>query len=415
MYNLYMTKTLAQQSTLFTSISPFTRILNRDRTLYALLETAEKKDDLPIHFLHKNQSSNIDDYAQIDRAQADYAQIDPALTISPSTDAASSAPQTGLSYAGFTPAQRHAFLTWLQQPTASAAPAFQTLYLAHLETCLFEQNTLSKDARLVLKYLHEVKTWGENVSLSRASLLAHWLEQDSAALVESIESGHVHADQLGVAVGHVALLGQLLTPQMLRVLMEKWRITNRPFDGEMARVRLSSLTSTLGTDPLAYALKELGEEAATPRRWRSAHRELRIALPQPDLHPILVPLLNEIGSLSASTITFAEAPSEEMTGGKEGEDGEPSDQQKWNLVLEFQQSRSEYFDFALHRARQRPGYSQLMDEDRRIIHRVMFMKRELRHFWSLWEYVKSWTGTEVHVNGKTVDHWKIWPHSPHLR
>ena len=393
-----MTTLSAQHSALFDSISPLTRVRNRDRTLHALLQSAQETGAYPIHFLRQDQLNAIDDYAQ----------IDPSLAISDLTDVEPAAPRAGLSYAGFTPHQRSAFLEWLKRPVAAAPPAFQTLYLAHLETCLFEQSSLLDDTRLLLNYLNEVNEWEETRSLSRVMLLARWLEQDASKLVEWLESGKVHADLLGVAIGHVALLGQTLTPNMLRVLMTKWQIMDKPLDGEMARARLSSLTSTLGAEPLAYALAELGESGTAPQPWRSAHRELRIALPQPDLRPLLVPHLNEIGALTTSTATLADATAEST----DDDDGETN---KWNLVLEFQQSRSEYFDFALHKARQRPGYSQLMDENRQIVYRITFLKREMRHFWSLWEYVKSWSGTEVYVNGKLVEEWKIWPYSQYLR
>ena len=50
----------------------------------------------------------------------------------------------------------------------------------------------------------------------------------------------------------------------------------------------------LKTEPLAYALTQLGEAAVQPQAWRCVHRGVRIALPQPDLRPLLEPLLAEM-------------------------------------------------------------------------------------------------------------------------
>jgi len=114
-------------------------------------------------------------------------------------------------------------------------------------------------------------------------------------------------------------------------------------------------------------------DAQKPKPWRSAHRELRIALPQPDLRPILEPLLHEVKTISAQTIS-------NPVDLQSSDDSETDEQGKWTLTLEFQQSRSEYFDFALLKARQRPGYSQIMDENRQIVYRVTFLKREMRQY-----------------------------------
>lgn len=52
-------------------------------------------------------------------------------------------------------------------------------------------------------------------------------------------------------------------------------------------------------------------------------------------------------------------------------------------VLEFEHSRSAYFDFALALAQRQEGYTMLLDENRRIIYRVVFRKNKLSSFWRL--------------------------------
>ncbi len=85
------------------------------------------------------------------------------------------------------------------------------------------------------------------------------------------------------------------------------------------------------------------------------------------------------------------------------------------LILEFSQSRSEYFDYVLQLAQRQSEFAQLMDEDRRLVYRVRFRKDKLRSFWRIWEYVQNWSSTKVYVNGEEIEHWKIWPYSQYLR
>ncbi|MCB0123578.1 MAG: hypothetical protein KDE58_15105, partial [Caldilineaceae bacterium] len=69
----------------------------------------------------------------------------------------------------------------------------------------------------------------------------------------------------------------------------------------------------------------------------------------------------------------------------------------------------------LNQAKRMPGYLQIMDENRRMIHRVYFEKSEMRRFWSLWEYVQSWSSTQIYVNGRELRKWEVYPYSPYLR
>ena len=87
----------------------------------------------------------------------------------------------------------------------------------------------------------------------------------------------------------------------------------------------------------------------------------------------------------------------------------------WHLILEFGHSRSEFFEFALELAQRVESYTQIADENRKLIHRVIFKKRELRQFWRLWDYVQSWSSTQVFLNGEELQKWKIYPYSPYLK
>ena len=85
------------------------------------------------------------------------------------------------------------------------------------------------------------------------------------------------------------------------------------------------------------------------------------------------------------------------------------------LILEFVHSRSEYIDYVLQLAQRQTDFTQLMDEDRRLVYRVRYRKDKLRNFWRIWEYVQNWSATKVYVNGEEIEHWKIWPYSQYLR
>jgi hypothetical protein len=56
-----------------------------------------------------------------------------------------------------------------------------------------------------------------------------------------------------------------------------------------------------------------------------------------------------------------------------------------------------------------------MDEDRRLIYRIIFRKSEMRRFWRIWDYVHGWTSTRVYLNGSELEKWQVWPYSQYLK
>ena len=94
--------------------NPFIRITGYDAAATDVLSMARSQALLPVQILTTSHPT-----------EADYTQIDMELSIAPPTDPIlTPAPQPGLGYGGLTPAQRHLFLNWLDDPTAPAAPAF---------------------------------------------------------------------------------------------------------------------------------------------------------------------------------------------------------------------------------------------------------------------------------------------------
>ncbi|MBW7885050.1 MAG: hypothetical protein H3C34_20925, partial [Caldilineaceae bacterium] len=86
-----------------------------------------------------------------------------------------------------------------------------------------------------------------------------------------------------------------------------------------------------------------------------------------------------------------------------------------HVIIEFRQSRSEYFPFALRQAQKQRGFAQLLDEDRHIVYRVPFRRNDMRRFWQLWQYVQSWSSTRVYCQGRELERWQIYPYSQYLR
>jgi hypothetical protein len=109
----------------------------------------------------------------------------------------------------------------------------------------------------------------------------------------------------------------------------------------------------------------------------------------------LEPLLRDLTAMQEEATAAVDGDAEESSDDTPGATG-------WQVVLEFGESRSDFFTFALELAQRRPGYVALMDEDRHLIHRVHFRKGEVPHFWRLWEYVQSWSSVKVYLNGDEI-------------
>lgn len=366
---------------------------------------------------------NLDDYAQIDLKLA--IQVTPFL---------SEEPTPGTGYSGFTQAQRYHFLHWLDNVDLVAPVAFRQLYLAQLESALFDKVRYQQAAWAELLRLSTVPNWQEEELLWRVLLLGFHLKQDGPALTEWLTTASTLPPVLlGPAVGQLAILGEPLTVTLLSLLLRKWRLVEQLPEPAILQLRLAYLANTLEAEPLRHLLEQLDEVVLTPKPWRTAHRNLRIRIVQPNLQQQLTPLLREIAALAqpiapeaahGTSIVADEdegvaessgvAPIDENAGGRRrAQTKEPK--RPWQLVLEFGDSRSEYFVYALNQAKRRPGYVQIMDENRRMIHRVHFAKSEMRYFWSMWEYVQSWSSTQIYLNGDEVQKWKIYPYSPYLR
>lgn len=439
--NKQITKQTSSQSssreTVEIQFPPLLRVVGRERPVAQVLRAAERAGEKfamvqfksaitapadnphpainhPTHTPHTDNRDNVVD---------DYAQIDPTLTVQPAP-ILSEPPPPGVGYSGFTPVQRYHFLQWVAHAEGAAPPAFRRLYIAQLEVSLFDTAAPAVAAQQELLHLAEAPAWQREEALWRALLLSYWLQQDGPAFSRWLADAPTLPPPLtGIAFGLLATLGEELAVEQLPMLVRQWHLAPLP-DLPVLRLRLAFLRSTIEQDLLAHALATLEPAATTAKPWRTAHRQLRIAFGQPDLRPTLEPLLTELTtmieeapSLSSVEPTFSHSGDDEESADLAATLGPPATQTKsaWRLVLEFGESHSSLFDIALDQARRRPGYVQIMDENRRMVHRVRFEKKELRYFWILWEYVQSWSSTQVFVNGRELRPWEVYPYSPYLR
>ena len=391
--------------------NPHVRLLGRDAPARLVLNGAAQAADAPFRLPPAGPSQVATD---------DYAQIDPSLPMD-RDDSATPDPLPHTSYAGLTPVQRRRFANWLAAPEVAGPVAFRRLYLAWLECELLERDR-RRQATAEISSLLAAPGWAGESGLPLAALLAGWLAQNGEPVAAAICHGGLDPALLGIAAGWLAALGHPLDGACALALARGWQIHAHALshfdperDGGLLQLRITSQASTLGADPLAWAL-EAGGAAGAPfpgewLPWRCVHRELRLLLPQMNVRTWLEPRLADI---FASLPVPGEQPPADAPPRPEEQAREEAGKE-WKLILEFGNSRSQHYDYVTHLARKQPGYQLLMDETRQLIHRIHFRKRHMRQFWRLWNYVESWSSTRVYVNGEEIQKWNVFPYSAEMR
>jgi hypothetical protein len=259
--------------------------------------------------------------------------------------------------------------------------------------------------------------WTSNPALWRVALLAVWLAQDGDLLAKWLTARPAPVEVTGLALGIQALLDTPLTAAEVRHVARTWEHPAAALTEAVLTFRLQSLATVLGQTPLAWALAQLDDAARTPRPWRCQHRDLRIELPQPDVRRPLAPLLTELAQVTeVANPKPADLPGATATDSAAAADSAANDElSRAHLILEFRQSRSEFFAVALRQAQKRAGFAQLLDEDRHVVYRVAFRKNEMNAFWQMWNYVQNWTGTRIYCKGQELQKWQVYPYSQYLR
>lgn len=368
--------------------------------------------------------------------EQDPAWIDPDLPVAvPNPEMPVPEPPPGVGYPGMDPVQRGAFLRWAtEDPRQPAPPAFRRLFLAMLEARLLTEGPeMAQSLDDLLEDLAAAPIWQADPALARLALLRAWLLQDTARLVQALQTGRPSPRDVGIALGWLAHQAHPLEP-VAPVVAASWRLAT---GADLARLApllgrgLGSLAATLGADPLAHAWQQALAHLASPsdanndhwpetawRPWPTLHRHLRVAVPQVDLRPWLEPLLGDVlrglRAAQASADPVPDRPDAPVSAANEDE-AEAQSNPDWFVLLEFRESRSPIFGHVLDLARRRPGYRMLLDEDRHVVHRVYFRKGEMRSFWRLWNYMSGWKHVTVYRGTEPLKTWQVWPGSPYLR
>jgi len=303
----------------------FLRVRGRDRPLNELLAEAIATG-LPFDLASKNHGDTIEDTSAID-----------ATLTTEKTGKAPQPPLPGTSYAGLTPAQRDAFLSWSRKPENPAPGAYQQLYLANLEARLFE----TEYRQLVIENLQELggaPAWAKNPAYHRLYLLSCWLLRDGQSLINWVSGQSLMADLLGIAFGFQALMEVPLVASEVGAALAAWKLGER-LPSDLLKLRLDSLTAILGRPPLEYVFSKVDLSALAPRLWRTVHRGLHILIPQPDLRPLLEPTLRDLLAVADVNEEEEEAiptsmPDMEQPSTPKQESKEPSlEELGWRLIL----------------------------------------------------------------------------------
>lgn len=409
--------------------SPLLRVVGRDLTALELLQKWQPAGAVPPSSsgdVQQPSDSLLQVMVRANRAESvnivDYVQIDPMLTVNPSP-ILSEEPVPGAGYAGFTPTQRYHFLQWLADVTLSAPAAFRHLYIAHLEVGLFDTIDHQHASHQELLRLAETKAWLEERLLWRALLLSYQIRNDGAELSHWLAVAPLPTPLLGLAMGQLLLAGQPLKVEHLPALLHQWQIPGELPAAAILDLRLAYLQTTLGAEPLAHLHASLVPETLVPQPWRCAHQDLRVATIQLDLRQQLLPILRELSMqtsevdapLSINRTNATVEPSQASQPDKEEEQAATENTKPWRLIVEFGESRSDFFVLVVEHAKRSPSYLRIMDENRKMIHRVTYAKSDMRRFWYLWEYIQSWSSTQVYLNSKELRKEEIYPYSPSLR
>jgi hypothetical protein len=310
------------------------------------------------------------------------------------------------------------------------------LLLANAEVRLLEGGAKADAAYLALGNLTGAEAWGGHVGLARVLLLAAWLRQDGESLQQWSAALQLPGNLWSAVLGCQALLGRTLQPEQLLAAAAAWDLlpqgAQKPSPAVL-RLRLDSLQSALGAEALAHVLAKLGDAARRPLPWRCQHRDLRLAFPQPDVRPLLQPLLTDLlrveelpehpkaieptprGVVPAETRGQEGAPPKRGSKAKKEPSTPATDLERAHIIVEFGASRSDVFAYVLRQAQKQAGFQQIMDENRHIVYRVPFRRSEMRRFWHLWDYVQGWASTKVFCEGKQLEKWQIYPYSQYLR
>ena len=341
--------------------------------------------------------------------------IDPDLPlIAPAQPELVPSPGYRPTFRGLSPEQRWIYFDWLQRHNGVPPTGYGYLYVTMLEAALFDEHALAALAELrwVIEgvrapSIHEFAMFSLALGawLHRQPEMFQWLLQQQVPLTFFINP--LLTFQLDLQVPFNASQAILLSTWAGHT-WNNW-----------ARQHPEATTAAVATELAAQGdrfLSECAAELARPNEVTDIHLLNQGLVFGVQVHDFLANdhfrhRVRELLRLAERAAQlgghFTPRPAPVIQPAQWVDRG-------WYLVLEFGETTSDKLERVVRIARRHPGYVKLLDENRQIVYRTLYRRRQLDLFWSLFERVRSWKSTRVFVNGHTVSIDYLWPGSPDL-
>lgn len=376
---------------------PFLRLQGRDLPAAQQLRHACRQQHLPI--------------TPLEFDAPDQTLIDPSLPLrEPNRAYPMLDPNYRPTFATLSPEQRWFFWNWLRAHEANVPVGYAILYIQHLEAALFDIHALAalEEMRWLLQH-HQALSVRESVTYDLA--MGAWLHRQLDLFTWVIYQGRLPSwsmeillflqNDLGVplSAGQAMHLGQLFR--------HNWSAWSRQHEQEVQEAVDAELAA-LDHRFLSQQVSALPAERRTVQI-QLLNPGLRFTLPAPEIwnnaaFQQAVKNLLEAAERSAQlggrfTVRRAASPVKPTQWVDRG----------WYVVLEFGESSSEKLNRVVTIARRHPGFMRLLDENREIVYRTVYQRRDLNKFWTLFDRVRTWKSTRVFINGNPTRIEDLWP------
>ncbi len=356
------------------------------------------------------------DIAPVNMNMADLSMIDPTLPMQPPAGSyAAPAPGYRPTFAQLSPEQRWTFWQWLRTHEGNLPAGYAVIYLQHLAAALFDASALAalQEMRWLLEHERALSV-REFASYDLA--IGAWLHRQADLFAWVVNHGSLGSWQMGMLLFFQNQLGvHLGADQALglgRLFRYSWGAWARQHPQEVEGAVTAELAAT-GNTWLSRQISSLPGELHT----------MQIQLINPGLRFVVqaMDLCSAPGFERATNDLLQAAERGAQLGGHFTERPRPVIasgpawvDRGWYVVLEFGESASEKLKSTVVLARRHPGFIKLLDENREIVYRNVYQRRDLPRFWALFERVRGWKGTRVFVNGDPVKIEGLWPGAPEM-
>ncbi|MBN1887795.1 MAG: TerB N-terminal domain-containing protein [Thermoflexales bacterium] len=319
-------------------------------------------------------------------------------------------PPRRVSFAQLDEGQRWVYLDWLTRREGLPGLGYAYLYLYGLEAGLFGRQPAAACTE-IQRVFDECQDTVFQAQAAFDVALGGWLMSNADFFAWTVSRMAWDGPYAGFLLWLQARLGLGLTPHQILSLSPACGCTppTRPGErlGECVQIGLSAFEENAGVPLLQHFVQALaGQEQ--PLEIRLANPAARFSLPAVDLlaHEPFQQAVRDLVAMAGREADASNLPAPDLAEGQAA----PASQQgrEWYAVIEFDDPPSSYLDRIVTFAQKQPGYSKLLDEKRRLVHRVIFGRAQTRSFWQLLNMVRSWKSTRVYVNGEERDPAHVW-------